>query len=139
MLGDGDRVQFQRMDITGYWRAGTLHISKGRAFGNALGLTAIGTVDVNAEHINIKGAASPAYVLSRAIGSIPILGELLTGSRKEGVFAANYRVTGSLDDPNFEINPLSALAPGILREIFGAGPGKQSVEVPLNTDERDDP
>lgn len=139
MLGDGDRVQFQRMDIAGYWRAGTLHISKGRAFGNALGLTAIGTVDVNAEHINIKGAASPAYVLSRAIGSIPILGELLTGSRKEGVFAANYRVTGSLDDPNFEINPLSALAPGILREIFGAGPGKQSVEVPLNTDERDDP
>ena len=139
MLGDGDWVQFQRMDIAGQWRAGVLNISKGRAFGNALGLTAIGTVDVNAEQINLKGAASPAYGLSRAIGSIPILGELLTGSRKEGVFAANYRVTGSLDDPNFEINPLSALAPGILREIFGAAPGKQSAEAPFNTDERDDP
>lgn len=139
MLGDGDWVQFQRMDIAGQWGDGVLNISKSRAFGNALGLTAVGTIDVNAEHINIKGAASPAYGLSRAIGSIPILGELLTGSRKEGVFAANYSVTGPLDDPNFEINPLSALAPGILREIFGAAPEKQSAEAPLNTDERDDP
>ena len=67
-------------------------------------------VDVDAEQINLKGAASPAYGVSRAIGSIPILGALLTGSRKEGVFAANYRVTGSLDDPDFEIN--AALRPG---------------------------
>ena len=139
MLGDSDRVQFQRMDILGQWRAGILSISKGRAFGNALGLTATGAVDVNAEHINLKGAASPAYGLSRAIGSIPILGELLTGSRKEGVFAANYSVIGSLDDPDFEINPLSALAPGILREIFNAAPVEHSAEAPLNPNERDDP
>jgi len=139
MLGDSDRVQFQRMDILGQWRAGILSISKGRAFGNALGLTATGAVDVNAEHINLKGAASPAYGLSRAIESIPILGELLTGSRKEGVFAANYSVIGSLDDPDFEINPLSALAPGILREIFNAAPVEHSAEAPLNSNERDDP
>ena len=72
-------------------------------------------------------------------GRYPILGALLTGSRKEGVFAANYSVTGSLDDPDFEINPLSALAPGILREIFDAAPVEHSAEAPLNPNERDDP
>ena len=139
MLGEGDRVEFQRMDILGQWRAGVLNISKSRAFGNALGLTASGVVDVDAEQINLKGAASPAYGVSRAIGTIPILGALLTGSRKEGVFAANYRVTGSLDDPNFEINALSALAPGILREIFDDAPVKQSAEAPQDSDDRNDP
>ena len=35
--------------------------------------------------------------------------------------------------------PLSALAPGILREIFDAAPVKQSAEAPQDSDERNDP
>lgn len=139
MLGNSDNVPFQRMDVLGEWQSGVLAISKGRAFGNALGVTAQGTVDVNGDKLNLQGAASPAYGVSRAIGSIPILGALLTGSKKEGVFAANYRVSGLLSDPAFDINPLSALAPGILREIFDSPSPRQSAEAPTPADEREDP
>jgi len=34
------------------------------------------------------------------------------------LFAATYRMTGPMDDPVVTVNPLAALAPGILRELF---------------------
>jgi hypothetical protein len=38
-----------------------------------------------------------------------------------------FTVTGSLDEPDFSVNPLSLLAPGILRKIF-SGRGKSPDE-----------
>ena len=34
------------------------------------------------------------------------------------MFAANYRLSGSTDDPDVSVNPLSVLTPGILRQLF---------------------
>jgi hypothetical protein len=67
----------------------------------------------------------PAYSLNRVLGEIPLLGSLITGGENEGIFAATYRVEGALDDPKVEVNPLSALAPGFLRNLFGLGPSKE--------------
>ena len=50
-------------------------------------------------------------------GSIPLLGALF-GGRDEGLFGITYRLFGPLDDPQFSMNPISALAPGIFRKIF---------------------
>jgi hypothetical protein len=36
-----------------------------------------------------------------------------------GVFAARYSVRGKLADPKIGVNPLSALTPGFLRNVFG--------------------
>jgi hypothetical protein len=33
----------------------------------------------------------------------------------------NYGITGSMSSPALNVNPLSAVAPGFLRKIFGAG------------------
>jgi hypothetical protein len=33
----------------------------------------------------------------------------------------NYGVTGAMSSPTLNVNPLSAIAPGFLRKIFGAG------------------
>jgi hypothetical protein len=43
---------------------------------------------------------------------------LLLGGEGQGLFAANYQVTGSAADPQVSVNPLSALAPGFLRRLF---------------------
>ena len=34
------------------------------------------------------------------------------------MFAANYTMSGSTDDPKVTVNPLSALTPGFFRNIF---------------------
>ena len=67
----------------------------------------------------LKGTVIPAYTINRILGSIPILGQILTGGKNEGLFAANYALRGRLDDPVVTVNPLSVLAPGILRKLVG--------------------
>jgi hypothetical protein len=53
------------------------------------------------------------------LGSIPLVGKLFSPETGGGLFAARYTVRGPLEDPTVFVNPLSALTPGFLREIFG--------------------
>ena len=55
--------------------------------------------------------------LNKVIGSIPIVGDILTGG-SGGVFAATYSVKGPSENPEISANPLSVLTPGILRRIL---------------------
>jgi hypothetical protein len=87
------------------------------AFGEAIGITANGWVDTERDRLQLQGTVAPAYALNSLLGNIPILGELLGGG-SQGLFAANYRLSGSSGDPDVSVNPLSALAPGILRQLF---------------------
>jgi hypothetical protein len=89
-----------------------------RAYGGAIGVTANGTVDVGRDRLDLQGTIVPAYELNSIIGNIPLIGSLLLGGEGQGLFAANYRVTGSATDPEVSVNPLSALAPGFLRRLF---------------------
>ena len=51
-------------------------------------------------------------------GAAAPFAKLLLGGEGQGLFAANYRVTGSEIDPQVSVNPLSAFAPGFLRRLF---------------------
>jgi hypothetical protein len=74
----------------------------------------------DADVVDIYGTIVPAYAINSVLGRIPVLGKLLTGGEKGGgVFAANYSMSGSIDEPKILVNPLSALTPGFLRKVFG--------------------
>jgi uncharacterized protein YhdP len=88
------------------------------AYGGAIGATANGTVDFGRDRLDLRGTIVPAYALNSIIGNIPLIGSLLLGGEGEGLFAANYRLTGSSADPQASVDPLSALAPGFLRRLF---------------------
>ncbi|MEQ9125911.1 MAG: AsmA-like C-terminal domain-containing protein, partial [Alphaproteobacteria bacterium] len=131
----GDRINFDRLLAKAVYKEGVIQIEAAQAGGAGLGVSAEGVVDLAQRTIDVRGAIAPAYGFSRVIGGIPILGDLLAGSKKEGVFAATYRATGDLDDPAVEVNGLSALAPGIIREALeGAPPGE-----PKRNGEKADP
>ncbi len=69
--------------------------------------------------IDVSGTVVPAYAINSALGHIPVLGEIFTGGKKGGgVFAVNYTMSGPTDDPQVNVNPLSALTPGIFRNVF---------------------
>ena len=119
---DDDRLPFDRLRAQGVFRDGLITVKKAQAGGDRLGVSAGGEIDLVRRVLDLRGAIAPAYGVSRAIGGIPILGQLLTGSKGEGVFAATYHAKGPLDDPDFEVNRLSALAPAILREVFETPP-----------------
>jgi len=88
-----------------------------RLRGGALGGTANGTINLPGEKMAIGGALIPAFGLTNVPNSLPLIGALF-GGRDEGLFGITYRLYGPLDSPQFSMNPISALAPGIFRKIF---------------------
>jgi hypothetical protein len=105
-----------------------LSLSQARAVSASLGITAEGRILRQAERIDMRGTVVPSYAVNSALGRIPGIGRLFTSEHGGGLFAASFRATGKLDDPDFQLNPLSILAPGALRGLLtqpeGDGAGR---------------
>ncbi|MBM3507330.1 MAG: hypothetical protein FJX64_06335 [Alphaproteobacteria bacterium] len=105
------------VDFTSPFRisANRVVLAESRARGASLGVTVEGTLDRNTGAMNFSGTIVPFYAINALLRDIPVLGDILFG---EGVFATNYRVSGTTASPVITVNPLSTLAPGILRELM---------------------
>jgi hypothetical protein len=124
-LSGGAGLPFTRLEAGFAWApgarlgAGALTLADGRTSGSALGLTFAGTVDMAARTLDLSGTIVPLSQVSRVAGGVPVIGRFLTGGGTgAGVFAATYAVRGPLDALQVSVNPLAALAPGILRTIM---------------------
>lgn len=117
----GNGIVFKKMAIPFTLRNDVLTIDKAKAFGSAIGITADGTITMPKGVINVNGTVVPSYTVNTVLGKLPILGDVLTGGGDgKGVFAANYSVKGTYDNPDVSVNPLSILTPGFLRGLFEA-------------------
>ena len=86
-----------------------------------IGATINGLIRRSDGAMDIGGVIIPAYALNAALGKIPVLGVLLTGKPGEGVFGMTFALKGTIHKPKFIVNPLSAVAPGIFRQLFHVG------------------
>ena len=118
---DNQGIIFTKLEANFDWLyrqdGGLLVLKEGRTSGNSLGLTFDGTFDKSAGSIDMSGTLVPLSSFNKLLSAIPLLGDILTGG-SGGVFAATYKVKGKADDPEISVNPLSVLAPGILRRIL---------------------
>lgn len=115
----GEGINFSHFDAPFEYQSQILSIRDGRAFGNVMGITLKGQYDRYEELLNMEGVIAPAYGLNTFIGKLPVVGNLL--SSKDGtVFAANYSITGDIENPDISINPLSALSPGSLKDLWSS-------------------
>jgi uncharacterized protein YhdP len=117
LLG-GEGIAFEQLEAPFVVRNQVLQLDKGRVYGSQLGLTFQGRIDLATDTLDLEGTIVPLYGINWTIGQIPIIGRLLRGSEGEGAFAATYGMRGPVDEPTISVNPLSALAPGFLRELF---------------------
>ncbi len=127
----GDGIAFDRLSATLKQTARMIEISELSAVGSSLGVTLRGRVDRKSETVELQGTLAPAYTLSKVLGYIPLLGNILT-NRGEGLFAAQFSLSGPLQDPTISVNPLSALAPGALRNIFNLFSGPPAGDPSTN-------
>jgi hypothetical protein len=95
-----------------------LEFKDARAYGGAIGVNASGSFDLPADLLEVSGTLVPAYSLNSVLGNVPVLGPILLGGEGQGIFAANFKIAGPVSDPKITVNPLSALAPGVLRKLF---------------------
>lgn len=133
-LMSGDGIAFDSFTAKLARSPSATTIQNGRGTGNALNFTVRGTIDRPTQLLNLDGAIVPLGGLNRVIDAIPLVGDLVTGGRGEGLFAWTYQVTGRLDDPKISVNPLSALAPSALRALFDGA--NADIKPPPNTDNR---
>jgi hypothetical protein len=56
--------------------------------------------------------------ISEILGGLPLLGDLITGTDKSGIFVTQFRVTGTSDDMKTSVNPVTSVAPGLIRDLF---------------------
>ena len=137
----GEGLPFATLVAPFIKRGDIIKIKEARASGLAIGLTTEGQADLAAETIDINGTLVPYHTVQSIVEKIPVLRELLVGPKGGGVFAATYRMTGPMDDPEVTVNPLAALAPGILRELFSVfdsgGNGKSEDDDSVDSTETD--
>ncbi len=116
---DPAAVPFTRLQVN-FQRAGTrLDLHDGTIYGTQIGLTVDGWLDFARDRVSLDGTFVPAYAVNNLFSQIPVFGLFLGGGSHEGLFAVNYEITGAATKPTLNINPLSAIAPGFLRKIFG--------------------
>lgn len=113
----GDGIAFTHFDAPFTYRDGRLVLSDAKAFGNVIGISGSGVYDNERGELDFRGMLAPAYGLNSFLGRIPLVGTLLSGSDGT-VFAVNYRISGPANDPEININPLSALSPNSVKELW---------------------
>jgi hypothetical protein len=104
------RVEFTRMP-------GRVALRDGVVRGPLLGGTIDGVVDYAHDDVHLRGTLVPLYGPNNLLGQLPVLG-LFLGGEKEGLVGITYEVVGRPNTPTLRINPISALAPGLLRKVF---------------------
>jgi hypothetical protein len=115
----GPGLHFSKLVAPFRWQRRVLTLKSARAFSPSLGLTAEGDIDLANRVANVKGTVVPAYFFNQLLGDLPLVGRIFSPEKGGGLFAARYWITGKLSDPKVGVNPLSALTPGFLREVFG--------------------
>ena len=112
--------------------ASRLDVSDMVIWGQQVGFTLQGNVDYGRDRVDIAGTFVPGYAFNNAFAQVPVVGALLGGgSQYGGLFAVNFRIAGAASAPTMSINPLSAIAPGILRRFvdpLGGTPAQQPAQ-----------
>jgi hypothetical protein len=93
-------------------------VRNGRTNGKSIGLTTAGTLDLATDTARLHGVVVPGFALNNFLSNVPLLGTLLTGGKDEGVFAISYKLEGPFDDLKSDVNMMSAVTPGVLRDLF---------------------
>jgi hypothetical protein len=138
---DVNEVAFTRAQVAFSRTYGRLDLKDAVISGNEVGFTLSGMLDLPRDRVDINGTFVPAYALNNAFAQVPLLGPLLGGGRNEGLFGVTFRITGQATAPALNVNPLSAVAPGFLRKIFGgigapAEPGAPAPQFPSTAGDR---
>jgi hypothetical protein len=115
-----DQVDFTKLTAEFTRTASRVEYRDVVVYGAQVGFTLSGFVDYARDRLDILGTFVPAYGLNNAFSQVPVVGLLLGGGNKnEGLFAIDFKVSGAASAPTLTVNPLTAVAPGILRKLFG--------------------
>ena len=115
LSGEGILINKLKSEFT--LEDGILNLNKYEAYGPDIGFSNQGKIYLRKDEIDLEGAIIPMVTLNKIIGSIPVLGKILTNERK-GIWSFIYTINGSLDEPEVKVNPIKTITPGFIQKFF---------------------
>ncbi len=112
------QMEFDRMTVAFAVGHGQFVLQDSAINGPLLGATIRGRIDFARDTINLSGVYVPLYGINSALSGIPLLGDILSGPRGEGIFGITFAVQGAQSKPDVVVNPMSLITPGFLRGIM---------------------
>jgi len=110
-LLSGEGIRFNDFEMRYSKRNNSMNIEEIFAIGPAISILMDGYVEVD-KLVSLRGTLVPATTINKAIGSIPLLGNILVGKKVgEGVFGVSFKIKGSPKDLKTTVNPIKTLTP----------------------------
>ncbi|MEM1162246.1 MAG: DUF3971 domain-containing protein, partial [Pseudomonadota bacterium] len=115
----GEGIHFEAVDARFQVSPQRITLYSSSAIGASMGISMDGYYYPDTGRMDMQGVVSPFYLVN-AVGGI------LT-RRGEGLIGFSYSIRGPSGAPTVSVNPLSALTPGMFRDLFRRQPPRQSV------------
>ena len=113
-----EQFQFDHLKIPFSAGHGQFVLEESYLRGAALGATVRGKIDHVTQRLSLGGTYVPLQGINSALCGIPIVGQIISGLKCEGLLGITYAIQGPISKPQVVVNPFSMVAPGIFREIF---------------------
>ena len=111
-------IPFDRIIVNFAKKNSIINIEEAKFQGFSLGGNFKGVTELDKQKINLEGIIVPAYAINALLNKIPLIGQVITGIEGDGLIGVNFKATGTYDELDYNVNPLSILTPGIIRSIF---------------------
>ena len=107
----GEGIRFDELEMNFKNNDDLMNINEIYAIGPAISILMEGYIKKN-KLISLRGTLVPATTINKAIGSIPVLGKILVGSKTgEGVFGVSFKIKGPPKNLETSVNPIKTLTP----------------------------
>ncbi|MGL3827085.1 hypothetical protein [Candidatus Pelagibacter communis] len=110
-LLSGEGIRFNEFEMNFSNKGNLMTIDEIYAIGPAISILMEGYVEKDSL-ISLRGTLVPATTINKAIGSIPLIGNILVGKKVgEGVFGVSFKVKGPPKNLETTVNPIKTLTP----------------------------
>ena len=107
----GEGITFDEFEMNFNNQNNLMTIDEMYAIGPAISILMDGYIENN-KLISLRGSLVPATTINKAIGTIPVLGKILVGSKTgEGVFGVSFKIKGPPKKLETTVNPIKTLTP----------------------------
>ena len=107
----GEGIRFEEFEMKFINKGNLMTIDEIYAIGPAISVLMEGYIEKD-KIISLRGTLVPATTINKFIGSLPVLGKILVGSKTgEGVFGVSFKIKGPPNKLETSVNPIKTLTP----------------------------
>ena len=114
----GEGIRFNEFEMNFNNKGALMTIDEIYAIGPAISILMSGYIE-RKKLVSLRGTLVPATTLNKAIGSLPLIGNILVGKKTgEGVFGVSFKIKGPPKDLKTTVNPIKTLTPRFITRIL---------------------